>query len=145
MAEQEVVELSGVPTLLCHGDELCTDDTAYQAFRAQVRDPTWQAQVLALPLAQRRVMAAQLREESVRANADKTGEIMDVNADEVMRVMNWHGVTRLIHGHTHRPARHSMALGEESGERIVLADWHDDAAWMLVCDDDGCRSVPVPD
>ena len=79
MAEQEVVDLYGTPTLLCHGDELCTDDHAYQAFRAQVRDPAWQAQVLALPLAQRRAMAAQLRDQSVRAGTAKSNQIMDVN------------------------------------------------------------------
>jgi hypothetical protein len=45
-----VVVLEGAPALLMHGDTLCTDDVAYQAFRAQTRDPKWQAQFLAQPL-----------------------------------------------------------------------------------------------
>ena len=55
-----------------------------------------------------------------------------------------HGVQRLIHGHTHRPAHHRLTVEGAPAERIVLADWRPQEAWMLVCDAGGCRSEPVP-
>ena len=42
-----VVMLQGTPTLLMHGDLLCTADRDYQRFRAMVRAPQWQTQFLA--------------------------------------------------------------------------------------------------
>lgn len=117
--------LYGRPTLLMHGDLLCTDDRAYQAVRAQVRTPQWQAQVLGMPLPARRAFAAKAREDS-RAHTGNTVEtIMDVNAPAVADAMRQANVTRLIHGHTHRPAVHAFELDGQPAERIVLGDWYE--------------------
>lgn len=133
LAESLVIDLYGQPTLLLHGDELCTGDRDYIAFRSQVRSAQWQAQILAQPLAARRLLAAQLREKSQAMNSLKAEDILDVSQDEVVRVMQSAGVTRLIHGHTHRPARHALEVHGKAAERIVLGDWHDQA-WALVAD-----------
>lgn len=130
IAEGTVIDLYGCPTLLMHGDSLCTGDTEYMAFRQQVRSPQWQAQILAQPLAARRALAAQLRAKSQAMNSLKAEDIMDVTEAEVARVMSEAKVTRLIHGHTHRPARHPMLLDGKPAERIVLGDWHH-RAWAL--------------
>jgi len=135
IAENTVIDLYGQPTLLLHGDELCTGDQEYIAFRKQVRSPQWQAQILAQPLAARRALAAQMREKSQAMNSLKAEDIMDVTPDEVVRVMADAGVTRLIHGHTHRPARHALNIRATSAERIVLGDWHDNA-WVLIATKD---------
>lgn len=135
IAEGTVIDLYGCPTLLLHGDDLCTLDKDYIAFRQQVRSPAWQAQILAQPLAARRAFAAQLREQSQAVNSMKAENIMDVTPEEVVKVMRKAGVTRLIHGHTHRPARHSLKIGEKTAERIVLGDWHD-YAWCLTASPD---------
>jgi len=124
LPEAAVIDLYGRPALLMHGDALCIDDHEYQRFRALVRDPAWQARVLALPVPERLALAAELRESSRAANQVKTEEIMDVNPEEVRRVMEAHGVDLLIHGHTHRPGQHRVSLVEGEGERIVLGDWH---------------------
>ncbi len=141
LADPTVIDLFGVPTLLMHGDTLCIDDTAYQAMRAQVRDPDNQRQFLALPGEQRRQIATALRGGS--GKVDKADDIMDVNEDAVRRCMDGHRVPRLIHGHTHRPDRHSVSLDGNDGERIVLADWHDDRGSVVVADADGCRFEPL--
>jgi UDP-2,3-diacylglucosamine hydrolase len=133
MAEGSVIDLYGCPTLLLHGDDLCIDDQDYIAFRRQVRSPQWQQQILAQPLAARRALAAQLREKSQAMNSLKAEDIMDVSQAEVIRVMESAGVTRLIHGHTHRPAWHALEVKEKSAERIVLGDWHD-LGWAIVAD-----------
>lgn len=135
IAEGTVIDLYGCPTLLLHGDELCIDDKDYIAFRQQVRSPQWQQQILAQPLAARRALAAQLREKSQAMNSLKAEDIMDVSQAEVIRVMENAGVTRLIHGHTHRPARHALEVNEKAAERIVLGDWHD-LGWAIVVDRD---------
>ena len=106
LAEELVVDLHGTRTLLMHGDQLCTDDVAYQQFRAQVRNPAWQQALLRQPLAARKHLARQLREGSDLAKSGKSMDIMDVNAEAVAAAFRRHDVTRLIHGHTHRPARH---------------------------------------
>ena len=95
-----VIDLYGTPTLLMHGDSLCTGDAEYVAFRARARSPEWQAELLAKPLPERRALAAQLRAMSREANSNKAEDIMDVTPSEVLRVMSEAGVGRLIHGHT---------------------------------------------
>lgn len=120
------------PTLLMHGDVLCTDDVAYQAVRQQVRQPAWAAQVLAMPLDARRAFAAKAREDS-RAHTGTTMEtIMDVNGDAVAQAMREAGVTRLIHGHTHRPALHCFELDGQPAERIVLGDWYEHGSVLRI-------------
>lgn len=143
LAEPTRIELFGVPTLLSHGDVFCTDDAAYQTFRAQVRDRVWQEDFLARPLAERHALARELRERSERAKAGKKPEIMDVNAAAVDRAFRAWGVDRLIHGHTHRPARHDHVVDGRPRERWVLADWYDTGSY-LHCDAQGCRAVALP-
>lgn len=134
VAEGTVINLYGHPTLILHGDQLCTSDEQYIAFRKQVRSPLWQQQILAQPLAARRVLAAQLREKSQEMNSLKAEDILDVTQSEVVQVMDDAKVTRLIHGHTHRPARHPLEINNGPAERIVLGDWHD-KAWAIVADE----------
>jgi UDP-2,3-diacylglucosamine hydrolase len=130
--EAEVRPIGGMPTLLMHGDQLCTRDLAYQAFRRQARDPAWQRQVLAQPLAARRALAVKARAESRAHTADTSAEIMDVDPDAVRDALAAHGVRRLIHGHTHRPAIHRFAIADGDAERIVLPDWHARAGWAVI-------------
>lgn len=136
IADPTLIDLYGQPTLLMHGDTLCTLDTEYQAFRQQVRSPAWQQQILAQPLAARRALAAQIRAQSKSMNSMKAEDIMDVTPEEVVRVMRDAGVRQLIHGHTHRPARHPLAIDGMAAERIVLGDWHD-SAWCIYADPGG--------
>ncbi|MBZ4193365.1 MAG: UDP-2,3-diacylglucosamine diphosphatase [Candidatus Contendobacter sp.] len=143
LSESVVIDLAGERVLLLHGDTLCIDDADYQAFRAQARNPAWQAHMLALPLAQRRALAGQLRETSRQATEQKAAKIMDVNPDEVERVMRHHGVYRLIHGHTHRPAIHAWLLDGQPARRAVLGDWRDEQGSVLCCAESGWRLEPI--
>lgn len=129
------LEIDGQKLVLMHGDTLCTSDREYLAFRQQVRQPEWMNGVLAKPLEERRALGRQLREQSQSMNSRKAEDIMDVTAAEVLAVMQQYGAEKLIHGHTHRPARHPVDLGERQGERIVLGDW-DQNAWCLRYDGD---------
>lgn len=131
--EGTVVDLYGTPALLMHGDSLCTQDEKYMAFRAQVRDPAWQAEMLAKPLEQRRMIAQMMRMQSMQNNANKAQNIMDVTPEEVVHVMEKAGVRELIHGHTHRPAVHDVMLGAGAGRRWVLGDWGL-LGWQIVAD-----------
>lgn len=131
-----IIDLYGTPTLLMHGDSLCTDDVEYQQFRAMVRSPQWQQQILAQPLAARRALAAQMREKSQSMNSLKAEDILDVSPAEVIAQMEAAGVTRMIHGHTHRPARHPLVIDGKPAERIVLGDWHN-SGWCIKADSVG--------
>ena len=131
------INLYGVPTLLMHGDTLCTDDMAYQAFRRRVRHPLSLVLLRHLPLALRQRMARQVRACSESAKAHKTAEIMDVNNDAVVRVLREANARRLIHGHTHRPAQHLHRVDGQDCERWVTPDWY--SRWgYVVCDAVGC-------
>ena len=131
-----VHDIHGHSTLLMHGDVLCTDDVAYQAVRRQVRTPEWQAQILAMPLEARRAFAAKARADSKAHTGSTMESIMDVNAEAVAETMREAGVTRLIHGHTHRPAVHALELGGQAAQRIVLGDWYEHGSVLRV-DQDG--------
>lgn len=124
LPEPTVINLYGTPTLLLHGDTLCTDDFDYQQFRRQVRDPAWQREFLAKPVAERLAMGRQARAESTARTQEKSEQIMDVNPFAVKETLRQHGVQRLIHGHTHRPAVHQLHIDGQPATRIVLGDWH---------------------
>jgi len=117
-----VLEHRGLRLLLTHGDALCTDDLAYQAYRRGVRDPVWQSGVLALPLAERRLLAAQLREASDLASTGKSMAIMDVATPAVASLAEVYAPDAIIHGHTHRPGR-VAATQDVCCPRYVLGDW----------------------
>ncbi len=125
LAEPARIELGKQAFILCHGDSLCTDDVAYQAFRKQVRNPAWQAQFLGQPLAVRKQIIAGVRMKSEEAKSEKAAAIMDVNADAVAALFRGHGFAPLIHGHTHRPAEHRIVVDAQPCERWVLADWRE--------------------
>jgi UDP-2,3-diacylglucosamine hydrolase len=132
------VELAGTTTLLMHGDTLCTDDAAYQAFRAEVRSPEWRQAFLALPLAQRKSQIEALRRESEAQKRIKPMDSMDTNPDTVLQALTFHHCSRLVHGHTHRPARHILNIGGLACERWVLPDWYEKGGY-LACDAAGCN------
>ena len=117
LPERVVVDAGGVPALLMHGDELCTDDADYQRYRAWIRDPRRQRRILALPWPVRRAFSAWLRRRSRNANRTKRDEIMDVNAPAVAQAFRDAGVARLVHGHTHRPATHALDVDGRRCER----------------------------
>ena len=142
LPEPAVVELYGIPTLLMHGDTLCTDDDAYQAFRAEVRAMDWQQAFLALPLSRRKSQIETLRRESETEKRVKSVEIMDVNADAVLQALTFHQCSRLIHGHTHRPGHYNAVVDGKPRERWVLQDWYESGGY-LACDERGCRPVAL--
>jgi len=139
-----VITCAGEPALLMHGDLLCTQDAEYLAFRAQVRDPAWQAAFLAQPLAARHAFAERARQASQQRqqglkDARQLETITDVTPAEVPAVMRRYGVRRLIHGHTHRPARHALDIDGQPAERIVLGDWYTQTSSLR--EDDGALEL----
>ena len=132
LADEVVHDLHGTPTLIMHGDQLCTDDVGYQRFRAFWQDPMHRRRFLALPFFVRRGIGAMLSAGSRRAIDNKPEVIMDVNTDAVASALRERGVTRLIHGHTHRPAWHAHDVDGRACERQVLADWYRKASYLEV-------------
>lgn len=139
LPDPTVITLEGTPTILSHGDMLCTDDIAHMKGRKEWLDPVRQAAFLAQPPEVREKVARQLRMESSHNKTLKAAEIMDVTQQAVEDLLTQHKLHQLIHGHTHRPAIHDFMLGNSPARRIVLSDWHDDHGSMLVYDEAGPR------
>lgn len=135
--EYSVIDLYGTPTLLTHGDLLCTDDLAYQEFRLKSHSPAWQKNVLSKPLILRILYARWYRLRSFFHKRKKSQDIMDVNQATVANIMAQYQTTRLIHGHTHRPAVHELKINHLSGQRFVLAEWKKDSARVLAWTESG--------
>lgn len=133
-----LVDMYGTPTLLMHGDLLCSDDKEYMAFRAMVRDKQWQRELLSKSLEERQLIAKEMRDRSREQTGGKPESIMDVNSDAIARTMTAHHVQRLIHGHTHRPAIHDLVISGQPAQRIVLGDWYEQGS-LLECSSSGCR------
>jgi UDP-2,3-diacylglucosamine hydrolase len=123
-----LIDLHGVPTVLTHGDTLCTGDTEYLAFRALSRSPAWQQAFLARPLGERLATARAMRAQSEQSKHAKPMAIMDATDDAIIALLRDSGARQIIHGHTHRPARHAHRLGHEVRPRWVLPDWDADGA-----------------
>lgn len=134
LPENHLANINGENTLLVHGDELCSDDLEYQRLRLQLRSSNWQKGFLAQDLTLRKIQAQQYRDASKAAQMDKTESIMDVNEGTTMQTMLSHGVTRLIHGHTHRPNIHRYASSDNAPFRFrcVLGDWDKDAYGLCI-------------
>jgi len=137
IADPTVIDLHGTRTLLMHGDTLCTDDIEYQKFRAYAHNPQTQLQFLQLPLAVRHQQMRGMRAQSEASKSNKAADIMDVSPATVEQVLREHGYPRLIHGHTHRPARHVHTVDGHNCERWVLGDWYQRGSYLR-CDVNGC-------
>jgi UDP-2,3-diacylglucosamine hydrolase len=132
LPDGSVVEIEGREVLLMHGDTLCIDDAPYQKFRRETRMPSWQSAFLARPVRERRRFAERARAESQRYTKTAGAMITDVNAGAVVAALRENGVTRLIHGHTHRPAKHQIAIDDDLAERIVLGDWYEQGSLLRI-------------
>lgn len=150
LPQNAVVMLCAKPVLLMHGDTLCTDDHAYQTFRAQTRAPSWRQQFLSQPLAARLAFAAQARTASQkRQQAMKQDDraqfetVTDVSPVAVRETFARYGVNTIIHGHTHRPAIHALDVDGRNCERIVLGDWYAQGS-VLRADASGMQLSSLP-
>lgn len=142
LEDATVHDIGGIRTLLLHGDTLCTDDADYQRFRREIRSPAWREGFLAQSLAERKAQIEALRRESESEKQHKPMAIMDANREAIETAFRASGCARMIHGHTHRRAHHVHRVGSRDCERWVLGDWYESGNY-LVCDENGCRFVPL--
>ena len=142
IADPALLELHGTRTLIMHGDTLCSDDAEYQKFRTYARDPDNQAKFLAQPIAARKRQMLGLRAESEQSKQTKAADLMDVTVATVEKTLREFGYPRLIHGHTHRPARHIHVVDGRHCERWVLNDWYERGGYLR-CDTSGCAVVTL--
>ena len=140
LEDPTIIDLYGQRVALLHGDTLCSDDHAYQAFRAQVRDPRWQAAALARPMQERLAVAQELRVKSEGAKHGKPMALMDVTPATVENAFRATGTDVMIHGHTHRPARHELVVDGRKRTRWVLPDWYERGGY-LEASAEGIRAV----
>lgn len=139
ITDPTLLDLYGRRTLLMHGDTLCTADVEYQKFRIRARDPRFQREFLSQPIERRRAQMLGMRAASEQHKQETAENIMDVSPEAVEEALRAHGYPRLIHGHTHRPARHVHMVDGHVCERWVLSDWYERAGYLL-CDASGCTA-----
>jgi len=140
LPEHHVAKMNGHPVLLLHGDTLCTGDESYQKFRRKSRHPLFRWGLNRLSLKRREKIAEDWRAKSMKANANKSDNIMDVTPSEVERLMEKYDVSTMIHGHTHRPKRHK----HNRGERLVLGDWYHHGWFIRITDNTPPELISFP-
>lgn len=138
IADGTVANIHGRRVALLHGDTLCTDDHDYQRLRRIVRNPFVKLIFRCMSLRQRQRLAARLRAGSKAHIENSMEQIMDVNAQAVTKAFERRDVEFMIHGHTHRPAIHSLQVNGKAATRIVLGDWYTQGS-VLRWDADGYR------
>ena len=129
--DPRIIEIDTKKVMLTHGDELCTDDSEYQAFRSVVRNPLWQKDFLNFPISKREKIAGEAKDASKDSKDNKAMEIMDVNTDAVLKAFNDHDIEIMIHCHTHRPNIHKVSNEGKNLTRYVLGDWSKNSAIIL--------------
>jgi len=144
-----VIDCHGKRLALLHGDSLCTRDSEYMKFRQMVRSSRWRQEFLDKSLVERHMIAQQARLQSKEANSNKASDIMDVTHHEVIKLLHKLQVNYMVHGHTHRPAIHTIRLqepinGSTEAQRLVLGSW-DHKGWVLEVsnDDFNLRHFPL--
>lgn len=130
LPDTQVINLYGTPTLILHGDTLCTDDKGYQYMRRLFRIKFIQWLYLSLSIENRAKRADGVRQATTKQTQEKKTSILDVNQQAVEQLMQKNQVTQMIHGHTHRPAIHQLTLNGKKATRFVLGDWHDKASFI---------------
>ena len=136
LPEHHQITVGSETILLLHGDSLCTDDTAYMKIRPMLRDPSFQKQLLAKPILERKAIALDARAESQAHTSQTKLAIMDVTPHAVRDVLQAQQCQTMIHGHTHRPFDHHSVLDNQIGRRMVLGDW-DNEGWHIRETDSG--------
>ena len=136
LPDYQVIDLNGERTLITHGDILCTRDKSYQRFRRLVRNKAIQKVFLSLPLSVRLIIASNTKSQTLKSIQKKPMSIMDVDLQEVSRLMTITETTLLIHGHTHRPKIHKTTLKNKRKRRIVLGDWHEENHYIFLSHSD---------
>ena len=134
LEDHHIISTGDENLLLLHGDTLCTDDAEYQQFRTLVRNKSWQEEFLSKTVEERRNFAQEARDKSKSETSLKSDSIMDVNQEEVLKLFQKYHVSKILHGHTHRPAIHelkvkSKKLSTQTAQRIVLGDWDERGWW----------------
>lgn len=130
------IYLNNEKVLLMHGDTLCKDDIRYQNWRKFITNTLIKWIYSIMPLVLRQYIANGVRGYTAQAVKKKSPEIIDVSQDSVISEMNEHGVTTLIHGHTHRQAIHELETNGILAKRIVLGDWYEQDSVLIYNDND---------
>lgn len=130
------IDLYGRKTVILHGDTLCIDDLKYQEFRKMVHKPWLQWIFKRIPWLVKKRIVAKVQSGVRDDKQHKSLEIMDVNQQEVERVMSEFGVSLMIHGHTHRPNVHYFEQDDHPSTRIVLGDWYTQGSVLKFTADD---------
>lgn len=141
--DETLIDLYGTPTIILHGDTLCTDDVKYLAFREKVHNPLIQFIFKRIPLHFRHKLVKKVQNEAGNEKKQKSLDIMDVNKNEVISVFRKYNARQMIHGHTHRPDIHSIDINGEIAKRIVLGDWYDSSS-VLKVDSNHAEMVTTP-
>jgi len=144
LEDPTTITCAGKTILISHGDQLCTDDVDYQRGRELFRQPAWRSEFLSQPVELRAKQAAGLREQSKAASGEKSAEIMDVNDDAAVALLEQYRLLTLVHGHTHRPARHEHSTRQGTATRWVMGSWQQDAE-ILRWDDSGPQLIKLAD
>mgnify|MGYP006089552209 CR=1 FL=1 len=131
ISDPDIFTYKNKKVLVTHGDKFCTDDTEYQKFREIVRNKDWQKDFLGFPITKRLKIAGEAKDASQNSKEKKSMYIMDVNQAAIEKAINAHQVDLIIHGHTHRPAKHIIENNSHYCERFVLGDWTNDSAIIL--------------
>ena len=137
------IQLAGHKVMLTHGDQLCTDDKEYQAFRSVVRNPIWQKDFLNFPISKRQKIANETKDASKASKEMKAMDIMDVNENSVLESFIENKINIMIHGHTHRPNKHHISNDQGDFTRYVLGDWSQKSAIIIKCTDENIELIEL--
>lgn len=126
------IDLYGTPTILTHGDILCTKDYLQIIFRKLTQNKIFLKLFLLLPLKLRLKMADLTHHISGKTKKKKSDEIMDVDIDAINQMLLRYNCSQIIHGHTHKPHIYNFVFDDKPARRIVLGDWEDNTPHILI-------------
>lgn len=119
-----IIDIGGRAVYVGHGDELCWNDWAYQAYKTFIRSRPMRFAADTLPAAMQRSIAERMASASKRLVASKTRNTLAVPPRAYEQVIA-SGVDAIVHGHIHDTYQRQVAVAGRVGT-IYCFGWKDD-------------------
>lgn len=126
------IDLYGTPTLIAHGDLLCSEDIAHHVLHRIIRFPACIKFFLKFPISIRSLIAKSLQSVTNKFKVIKNKNKMNSKTETIKKLLTYHGARQIIYGHIHEENIIKLQLNNEYVNCVSLGRWNASCRSILV-------------